>query len=61
MSEPKEKSKPRGPARELVEGMAAIKNPGYVAYKREAEAMGEDVMTPAEWSARQKRRSSDDE
>jgi len=57
----KPKEKPKGIARELVDGVMAVKNPGYIAYRREAEALGEDVMTPAEWTAREKRRQSDDE
>lgn len=44
-SGPRGNSKP-APASELVLGGLEVSHPGYTAYKREAEAMGEPVMSP---------------
>lgn len=42
-------------ADEMTEGVVAVTHPGYAAYRREAEAMGDTVMSPEEWSKRQKK------
>jgi hypothetical protein len=54
--ERKPKKKPRGIGDEIAGGVNAMRNPGYAAYKREAEAMGDPVMTPEQWAAKQKRK-----
>jgi hypothetical protein len=53
-----EKEKPKKPKRigdEIVSGVTELTTPGYAAYRREAEAMGEEVLTPEQWSAKKKR------
>lgn len=40
---------------EMAEGVVAIKNPGYAAYRREMIAMGEEPLTAEEWKAKQRR------
>lgn len=48
----KPKKKPAGIAAAIVDGAKAAKNPRYALYRREAEAMGEKVMTAEEWARR---------
>lgn len=53
----KPKAKDKGLGDEFAEGVVTAKHPGYAAYRREAIAMGEDVLTPQEWAAKQDRES----
>jgi len=55
MSDKPKKPKDKALGDELAEGVVTLKHPGYAAYRREAIAMGEDVLTPQEWAAQQDR------
>lgn len=55
MSEPKKtKPKPQGIAAAVVDTVKKTVNPRYTLYRREAEAMGDKVLTQEQWEARQK-------
>jgi hypothetical protein len=55
MPEQKKPPKEKSIGDEIVGGLNAARNPGYAAYRREAEAMGEKVLTPEQWAAKKKR------
>ena len=50
MPEQKKPPKEKSIGDEIVGGITAARHPGYAAYKREAEAMGEKVLSPQEWA-----------
>lgn len=56
---PKAPKKTKGLGDEFAEGVVTARHPGYAAYRREAIAMGDDVLSPQEWAAKQDREKDD--